>query len=274
MEREIATVREVVGLALRRRSLWVLGLFGAELTSFSVRIDEGAVRGVELGWAIAAALTLLPALLAVHGACRVLLIDRARQVRSTRNLPAASLPGLWRKVLRSFGLRAALALAAAVVIAIAGAPLALGIAERLPLALGAGLTTVLALAAVPMLVTLHFTGIYGERFVVYEDRTARGALSASRRFLRGRILHTLRLQIGAIGAHMLTGLFAAPVVLGVLALAAFAYFVLGWQAAIVIGALLMLPLALALTGLNGTIQSLIFSLAFLDERPSVEQEAS
>jgi hypothetical protein len=249
MEREIATVREVVGLALRRRSLWVLGLFGAELTSFSVRIDEGAVRGVELGWAIAAALTLLPALLAVHGACRVLLIDRARQVRSTRNLPAASLPGLWRKVLRSFGLRAALALAAAVVIAIAGAPLA-------------------------MLVTLHFTGIYGERFVVYEDRTARGALSASRRFLRGRILHTLRLQIGAIGAHMLTGLFAAPVVLGVLALAAFAYFVLGWQAAIVIGALLMLPLALALTGLNGTIQSLIFSLAFLDERPSVEQEAS
>jgi hypothetical protein len=169
---------------------------------------------------------------------------------------------------RMLAVKALALLGALLTIAVIVAPVVLAVLELISLWVGVPITAVLALAAVPWLLTLYFIYEYAMRFVVLEGRTPFDALDRARAFLRGRLETTLQLLIAdGIGRALAAavGGFAVVVIGGVIGGAV--YLISGHVlAAVIAGAVAVAPIAIADACVLGTYRSSIWTLGFLAAR--------
>lgn len=268
----LPVARDAVRTLWRHKRLWVLGLFVAAGAGGGTRFDAPSdATGITAGWV--AGLVLIAAVtgvitLALHVISEGALIDAVREERRGR-VPA--LGPAWRRGLASagsvLGIKALTWVATSAVVAAAAAPLLLGLLEIVPLALGVALTVPLVVVAVPTALSLYLAHEIGLRMVVLEQRRAVDALRAGLRFLRGRLRFALTLLVVDGVAQLVTAVIAVPFVLVVLAIGGATYAVAGLVPAVVVGAIVLAPIALALTGARGTFRSALWTHGMLDGRP-------
>jgi hypothetical protein len=257
------------------KKLWLFGFFAAAASSGSG--GNGGTGGAGSGggedlplWVIVlivAALVVGLAALAMHIVSEAALIagfDRARDAGA----PSMGLGEGLRVGRRHFGgvllTKLLVGLATAASVALICAPAALGAIGVVPLWLGAAATALLALPAVPWLLTLHFLLQYALRIVVLEQRPAREAIARAWAYLHGRIrdsLVLLGLSIlgeGAAAVAMAICLVPSALVGGLL------YLLAGLPAAIAAGVAIFAPCAFAVTGAKGTFRSGLWTLGYLE----------
>jgi hypothetical protein len=121
------------------------------------------------------------------------------------------------------------------------------------------------LVAVPWLITLHLLQAFASRIAVIENRHAVDAVRKARLFLHGRLLHGLKLVvatfIGTIIFAVMGIVAIAPVVLLVVGLIP----VVSVFPAILIGALVLVPLGFVIFAMMGTYRSSIWTIGYVTE---------
>jgi hypothetical protein len=121
------------------------------------------------------------------------------------------------------------------------------------------------LIAVPWLITLHLVQAFASRIAVLENRRAIDAVRKARLFLHGRIMHGLKLIVATfVGTVIFTliGLVAvAPVALLVFALMP----IVQVFPAILIGGLVLVPVAFVVIAMMGTFRSSIWTIGYVTE---------
>lgn len=171
----------------------------------------------------------------------------------------------WTLAAIKVGLSAVMLLSVAVVAAPLGAAL-LGAYSKLA---GAVATALLVLPAVPWLLTLYFIYMYAMRIAVLDDMKAMDSIRAAKRYLHGRIANSLKLLVaGGLGSAavevvgVLVALPIAAVGLGI-------YFLAGLVPALVVGGVLVAPVATIVVGSVGAYRSSLWTLGFLDGRGAI-----
>lgn len=167
------------------------------------------------------------------------------------------------------GVKLGVTLLAGVATAAVVVPLGLALGERLPLGLGIAGTALLAIVGVPLVVTLWLVHQFAMRMVVLERRRAVDALRGAGRFLRGRLRYGIGLLLVSGAAQVVSGLVAAPFALLALAVGYAGYTVGGLPLGVGLGVLVGMPFALVVTALRETFRSRLWTVAFLEERPSL-----
>jgi hypothetical protein len=161
-----------------------------------------------------------------------------------------------------------LALGAAMVLSVGVVALPIGgaLAGAYPVLAGAVATALLALVAVPWLLTLYFIYMYAMRIAVLDDKKAMDSIRAAKRYLHGRIASSLTLLVaGGLGAAAVE-IVGVLVALPIAALGLGVYFLAGLVPALVVGGVLVLPVALVVAGSVGAYRSSLWTLGFLDGR--------
>ena len=121
------------------------------------------------------------------------------------------------------------------------------------------------LVAVPWLVTLSLVQAFASRIAVLENRRALDAIGKARLFLHGRLVHGLRLMVATfVGTLVITVLGVVVIVPVVLLLVALAM-VLPVFPLIVVGCLVLLPVACVLTAMLGTFRSSIWTIGYVTQ---------
>lgn len=257
------------------KKLWLFGLFvGAASGSGGGEGANGAGGGDAGGplplWVIAliaVALALGLAALVMHVVSEAALIAGIDRARDPEAPPLGLGEGLRvgrRHFLGVLATKLLLGLASAASVAVVATPSALGAVGLVPLWLGVAATVLLALPAVPWLLTLHFLLQYALRMVVLERRPARDAIAQAWAYLHGRIRDSLvllglgLLGEGAAAVAMAICLVPCALVAGLL------YLLAGLPAAIAVGVGLFAPCALAVIGAKGTFRSGLWTLGYLD----------
>ncbi len=163
-------------------------------------------------------------------------------------------------------IKAGLGLAMLLSVAVVAAPLGVGLLGAYPVVVGAVATALLALPAVPWLLTLYFIYMYAMRIAVLDDLTARESVRAAQRYLHGRIARSLKLLVasglGSAAVEMVGLLVALPFA----ALGLGIYFAAGLVPALVVGGVLVAPVAAIIAGSVGAYRSSLWTLGFLDGR--------
>ncbi len=279
---KITLAKRAFKLAWTDKRLWLLGLFagagsasgGGSSSSVSGTAgdfaypDGGTLLLIILGLAVAA-LVLVAAFALANVLCEGALIDAVRErERGADGTLAHHLARSTRVGKSVFGLKVAVGLGRLLVALPASIPALLGYFEIIPMWLGAGLAVLLFLLMFPFAATLHFALQFGLRFVVLEGRGALDGLRAGFRFLRGRVLAAIGLFFTVIGGQMIIGaggaLCALPGVVGGLLVGLGA----GVLPGVAAGATWVLPVAVATVAFQSTFESTLWTLAFLDERPT------
>ncbi len=167
------------------------------------------------------------------------------------------------------GIKAALGAAFLLTLAVVAAPVGGGLLGAYPVALGAVATALLALPAVPWLLTLYFIYMYALRIAVLDDEKALPAIRAAKRYLHGRLANSLKLLVaGGLGATAME-LCGALVALPIAALGFGIYFLAGLVPALVVGGVLFAPVAVLVAGSVGAYRSSLWTLGFLEGRGAV-----
>lgn len=281
--RKIDLAKEALELMWRRKYLWLFGLFagagggGGGNGSSSAGVGPGgAAAGAKDGmpeWgvpllvglvALAVVFTIVGVVL--HVVSEAALIEGVRRDRTGERLGirrgfTVGVGYFWRVL----GLKVLFVFAFLVPVAVVATPAILGAAEVIPLGAGIAGSVLLALPAVPLLLTVYFLYEFSMRFAVLENRSARESMTAAYRFLHGRIVDSLQLLLIAIVGRMGGALVLVTLLLPVAALAAAAYFTVGIVAAVAVGAV-ALPLMMAGVGAVGTFTSSVWTLGFLEDR--------
>ncbi len=151
-------------------------------------------------------------------------------------------------------------------VAVMAGPALLGVSGVVSLWLGAGLTAILALVAVPWLLTVYFVYEWSMRFAVFENRGVIASLRAAERFLHGRIGVSLKLLVMDAVGQMAGGMAGLVFALPAAGVGAGVYLVAGLVPAIAVGAGLLLPFALSIVGARGVYRSSLWTLGWLEER--------
>lgn len=119
----------------------------------------------------------------------------------------------------------------------------------------------------PLFTVIYIVYAFAMRIATLEGQLALEALQAARHFVRGRILTGLKL-IGADVLSFLALVLAVVAALAPIALLAGATFLRfsGWPAAALIGAVLAVPVLLAIAGAHGTYRSALWTHGYLASR--------
>ncbi len=238
----------------------------------------GASRGAEAWQGLpewAWALIIVGSIVALAASLLHVLSEAAliEGVRRDRARPAGERPALGiRKGIRlglSFfwrvlGIKFAFGAVTFATVGVCAAPVTLGIFELVPLAVGIIGTVLLALPAVPFLLTAYFLYEYTLRFCVLEDLALRAAWRRAFAYLHGRIVPSLQLLLVALVGRIAGGVVAGMALVPVALLALGLYFAGGLPLAIGAGVLLGLPVALLVTGALGAYNSAVWTLGVLD----------
>ncbi len=166
---------------------------------------------------------------------------------------------------RLIALKLLVGLAGLVVVAAVAVPVLLGHLHVVPLWAAITLTVLLALVALPALLTVYFVYEYALRFVVLEDRGAVDALRYARRFLHGRIGLSIKLVLLAVVGNMGGWMVIMVAMVPAAALAGVGYLVQGVETAIALGSVVAGPLMILGMGAMGTFRSSVWTLGFMDE---------
>lgn len=259
-------VRQAFDTAKTQRQLWLFGVFFA--SGGGVSLNGPADSSPEwLGAALIALGVVGLAALLMHLVSEGALIHAAAH---TRDGGKTSLRVGFREGMRTAPRVAAVKLltmlVSMVVALLACAPLLIASALHARLLPAGLLTAFLGLLCLPVLLTVQLVRYYALRAVVLEDQGVGPALATGRGFLAGRIKTSLWLLVAqSLGASAFSafGLFLA---LPVLALGAALYFSVGMVPALVVGGLLMLPIAVCVSGAGGTYSSSLWTHLYLAER--------
>ncbi|OGQ78057.1 MAG: hypothetical protein A2289_21210 [Deltaproteobacteria bacterium RIFOXYA12_FULL_58_15] len=278
----VRIAKESLRIAWSRKSLWLFGLFvaaGSGSAGGSDASSAKAATGVAaaavdslptwLPWAIAGAVVLGFCGLFMHVVSEGALIEGA--VRAKNDEPFTVRQGM-RGGMRSFWavfkVKAIMFGVALGSIAVLAAPVILYSLDLLPVGAAIPLGILAVIMGVPWVVTLYLIYALALRFVVLDNRNALDSIGKARLFLHGRLASTLLLflavGIGQIGAGVVIVLCLIPIAL----LAGAGYLAAGIPAAIAIGVLFGLPLAVATGGALGTYQSTVWTLGYLEARAS------
>lgn len=273
-------VMQIVKQSLRtlwsRKSLWFFGLFVAGAGGGASSNSGGGVShatSAAPSWLVPvliAAAVLALGVLVLHVLSEAALIDGVR--RANEGEPTGIGAGL-RNAKPHFGrvlcLKALVGGTFAVVTTAIAVPALLAVLKMAPIPLGVGLSAMMALAGVPVLLTVYFVYVFALRIAVIEDVPALEAVRRARIFVHGRLSISVELLVawylGAIvcGAAAAVALVPAAVVAGICYLAA------GEVAAIIGGVAFMIPVALASLGALGTYRSSVWTLGYLQARQAV-----
>ncbi len=170
---------------------------------------------------------------------------------------------------RVLGVKALVVLVSALAIGVGAAPVALGAMKVLPMWLGLAVGMPLLIVAVPVVLSLYLVHEVALRMVVLEGCGVLGAMRGGREFLRGRLSYLLSLMVVDGVAQAASGLIALPLVLPAFALGFALYAAFGVVPAVIAVAVLMVPVATVLVGARGTFRSTLWTLGFLEERPTL-----
>lgn len=135
-----------------------------------------------------------------------------------------------------------------------------------PIALVIALLIPLLVLGIPVVLTLTFLHAYALRFAVLEDASAMNAWAEAGRFLRGRILESIYVALLASIGRSLLQVVAVVFVLPALLAGGATYLLFGVIPAVVVTAILSLPVALASEALAEIFASSVWTHAFLRGR--------
>lgn len=273
---------QVARAALRtiwtHKSLWVFGFFvaaagaggagragGSRKPPTGLSLPEGLPSWV---WGVVAAAAVLALIgIVIHAVCDAALIDGVRRSRAAE--PVSVGQGI-RAGLANFGrlvrvkvIAIAAMLGCALVVAV---PTGLHFLDALPTWAWATLTVVLALIAVPVLLSVFFLNTYALRIAVLETKGARQSYGEARRYLSGRIQDSLQLLVvnflGQAGGSVIAALGLIPAVI----VGGLVYLSVGLVPALIVGGIVALPLLVTVMGAMGAFGSAVWTVGYLEGR--------
>jgi hypothetical protein len=273
----IEMIKEGLRIARTARSLWLYGFFvglGAAVNSGNKGQAPGALHAVTGGTAPMALLVLL-ALVILAAAGFMYFVSQGALIEGVTRMRRGKSPTVhdgWRDGLAHWGVLLritviflALIIASLVVLA-APCLLALKLSGT---ALAVMLAVPATLIAVPWLVTLYMWQQFASRIAVLENRGAGDAIGKARLFLHGRLLHGLKLIVAATLGGLVVVLVGAIAIAMSAAVAVVVLKALGMTHAavpvVVLGALVLLPMAFILVAVSGTMQSSIWTIGYLTQ---------
>jgi len=255
-----------------QKQLWLFGLFvaaGAGAPGARAESAGGNASAIP-AWLVAVAVgagVLGLVALAMHVVSEAALIEGVRRARDGGRLGIGEGMRLGARTFwRVLGIKALVFVAGLASVVAVAAPAVLGAVGMIPLVAGLVAAGVLALPLVLWLLTLQFLHVYALRFAVLEGRGVTAAFRDARQHLHGRIADSLKLLVVTFVGRAGAGIFAPAVVLPAAAVGGIAYLVGGLVPALIGGAIVAVPLALALTGALGTFESGVWTHGFLDAR--------
>ncbi len=191
--------------------------------------------------------------------------DRSRSPQSEPTLGIRrglrlGLSFFWRVVGIKLAFFAVMLMTAAVCLA----PLLLALPKILPLWLGIVGTVLLALPAIPFLLTVYFLYEYTLRFCVLEDLTVRAAFRRAYAYLHGRIVPSLQLLLVALLGRAAGAVASAMALVPAALIGLGLYLAGGWVPAVVVAGVLAVPLLLVVSGATGAYNSAVWTLGVLD----------
>jgi hypothetical protein len=149
-------------------------------------------------------------------------------------------------------------------VALVGTPAALAGLGVVPLWAGVTITALLALPALPWLLTVYFLRQYALRIAVLDGCGVFEALRGGWTHLHGRIAESLALLgvslVGVAASSLVALAFAVPAAL----IGGLLYLLAGLVPAIVVGAALLIPGVFCALGFQGTYRSSVWTLAYLE----------
>jgi hypothetical protein len=260
------------------KSLWLFGFFVA------AGAGTGATRGTGVGkpplsiegahatpaWVfalIAVGVVLALVGLLVNVVSDAALIDGVRRSRASE--PVTVRRGFhagWAsfgRLLRLKALVLAMYLGASLLLATPAGLHLLGAVPKVAMEVA---TLVLALAAVPVLLTLLLASKYAVRICALEGKGAVQSLGEARGFLSGRIRDSLQLLLVTVGGQLAGAAAGLVVALPAAAIGVAVYFLAGLLPAVIIGGVLAVPFITAIIGATGAFQSATWTLAYLEGR--------
>ena len=275
---------EIIGLAKdaartiwRNKALWFFGVFvaggsggGGGGTGGGGANGAGAAgTGTALPdwfWPVMAALAVFGLVMfLLHVVSEAALIEGVRKDRrdgARLGVKAGLREGL-RHFWRVLGLKVGFGAVMTVTVAVVALPVLLGVLEVWPMGLGVALMVLLALPAVPWLLTWYFVYEYGLRFCVLDGRGVREGALRAYRFLHGRLVDSLKLLLVVVAGRAAGSVVAVALLVPVAALAVGLYFAAGLPAALALGAGLGLPWVLVVNGATGAFGSTVWTLGVL-----------
>lgn len=269
----IPIAKEALSTAWNHKYLWLFGFFVAGASGGGG--GQGGAptaggAGVVPDWVfvlLAGGVVLGLAALVMYVISEGALIEGVVRVRQGErfSVGAGFRSGL-RHFWRVLGLKALMFFAAALSVAAVAAPAVLGKLGHIPLWLGLCITVPAALVAVPWMLTLYFIYTYALRFAVLEGEGVRAAMTRARAFLHGKLASSLKLLVAGQLGSLAAGLIGVMVVVPALALGGAGYLAGGVIPAVAAGAVVVLPVAVALAGALGTYRSSVWTLGYLEGR--------
>lgn len=119
--------------------------------------------------------------------------------------------------------------------------------------------------AVPWLITLYLVQAFASRIAVLENRRAIDAIHKARLFLHGRIKHGLKLLVATLVGTLGMALLSIAVVLPVVLLLVLLVRAMHILPVVVLGCLVLLPVAFVLIAMLGTFRSSIWTIGYVTE---------
>ena len=265
------SIRQVLTRAARttwtHKSLWFYGLFAATAGGgIQVQLDNADYTAMPewLPAVLVAAGVLGLLFSALHLVAEAALIEGVRDARDGAPVPIRQgLRSGLGHALRVLGVKLATGLLTVAVVALVVAPGLLTALGHLPLVAGIAGSVLLALPAVPVVVSLAVVGELALRLVVLEGRPVVESLRHARRMLHTGLIDTLGLLVGiAVGRAGLSVAIALPAVVLGLVVGAPIYALAGLVPALVALGIVVLPLGLFLAGVSGAWSSAVWTEGF------------
>lgn len=267
LDRVWTLVRQAYRTAKTQRQLWLFGLFAAGAgASFNWSGDTAPAPewlplllvGVGVVALLSLALHLVSEGALIHG------VAHSRDGGRT-SIGVGFRTGL-RFAPRVAGVKALVVLSTLLCAAVIAAPLAVAAVASGSLVAGGVISAVVAVAFVPVFLSIHLIGTYSLRAVVLENHRVLHSIRTAKSFLASRIVTSLWLLVAQSVGSSLASFVGFVLALPILGLGFVLYLTLGLVPALLIGGVLMLPLALAVNGAVGTYRSSLWTHLYLAER--------
>lgn len=259
-------VRQAYDTAKTQRQLWLFGLFAAGAGGVNIK-GPGDTAPEWLTYALVAASLLALIALGLHLVSEGALIHGVAHTRDGgRTTIGVGFRAGLRFAPRIAGIKLLQLLGFLLGGGVVCAPLGIAAWTGTSL-LGAGAASfLLGVASIPLFLTIQLVSTYALRAVVLEGQGVGTAIRTARRFLAGRIVTSLWLLVAQALGSSVASLFALVVALPIFALGLGIYFGVGLVPALVTGSLLLIPLAVSVSGAVGTFRSSLWTHLYLAER--------
>lgn len=266
--------KDALQLCWRRKYLWVFGVFVAAGGGggAGAQPGDGVAQAVPtwVWFAAGAAVLVGVVMLVLHVLSEAALIASVRKEhQGERSTVRSGFREGARHFWKVLGLKAGTGAAALVTLGLIAAPALLAVLKIIPLAVGIGATLIALVPAIPWLLTVFFAYQYALRFAVLDGASVSAAVKGAWAHLHGRLAESLQLLalslMGRVGASVLMFVALLPGVL----VGAGVFFASGLVPALIAGGVVALPFVIAVMGAEGTFQSSVWTLGFLDSRREV-----